>query len=208
MEKRNRQLLLGALVGLGVVLASVAAVAAFGASGHVARAFAPQSNVDIASHFAAFSDPTLPAAPAAITADFAEIHTGITAARQVGDGSYLADFNGAVCVVVKPGSSGCTDQLDHGVWLLGYTIRAFDSETAPFNVNLYGVAEDGISAISATLANGTTTTIPVVNNAFGTTLPNTTFSDIRALSVDTAAGQVALDPAQYFPAAAPAVQTH
>jgi hypothetical protein len=198
---RRRQIGLGVALGACMSVAAVAAVSAFGAAPHTGRPLAAPTQ--IATQFAAVGNQSLPAAPAAIVADFADLHTGIDTPRQVGDNAYIASYNGAVCIVFKPGSSGCTDQLDHGVFLFGDMIRATDSEQAPFNVNLYGAAEDGISSLTVSLSNGTTTTIPVVNNAFRATVSDTTFSQIQGIAVDSSAGQSALDPRQYFPTSLP-----
>jgi hypothetical protein len=201
MKRRNRQILLGVVLGACVSVAAVAAVSAFGAAAHTEQSLGVPT--PIANQFAAVGNQSLPAAPAAIIANFAELHAGIGTPRHVGRDAYIASYNGAVCIVFRPGSSGCTDQLDHGVWLFGDMIRASDSEQAPFNVNLYGVAEDGVLSLTVALTNGKTRTIPVVNNAFRATFGNTMFSQIQGISVNSSAGQSTLDPRQYFPSSLP-----
>jgi hypothetical protein len=113
---------------------------------------------------------------------------------------YLAEHRGVLCELVVPGSGGCTDRLDpSGVWLFGDMTRRYDSETAPFDVHFYGFAVDGISRVDVT-ANGATVSLRVRHNAFETTLRNTTFPEITAVTAVRASGQmVALDPRAYFP---------
>lgn len=204
MNWRIRQIVLGSVGGAAVAIAAVVAVTALAAPSAPQSVWGPAAT-DITGQFAALDDASLPAAPAAITSDFADIHAGIGTARQVGDNAYLASYDGGVCVVFEPGLSGCTDHLDQGVWLLSYMIRAYDSDTAPFNVNLFGVAEDGVSSITFSLADGATTSVPVVNNAFRTTLTDATFGEIENITVNSTEGRSALDPTHYFPKAALAV---
>jgi len=197
MNRRNRQILLGVVLGACISVAAVAAAAAFGAQERTRQSVSASN--DLAGQFAAVNNQNLPAAPASIEASLADIHAGSSTPRKVGDNAYISSYDGAVCVVFEAGSSGCTGQLDHGVWLLGDMIRASDSEQAPFTVNVYGIAEDGVSSLTVSLADGTTTAIPVVNNAFQASLANTTFSQIKGITVDASAGQSALDPSRYFP---------
>jgi hypothetical protein len=204
---RRRQILLGGVLGACLSAAAIAAVSAYGAA-RPYRAAQPSGRAlaaptPVATQFAAIGDQGLPAAPATIVGDFADLHAGISTPRQVGDGAYIASYNGAVCIVFIPGSSGCTDQLDHGIFLFGDMIRATDSEQAPFNVNLYGVAEDGVTALTVTLSDGTATTVPVANNAFRVTLSDTMFGQIEGVAVDSTAGRSALNPSQYFPTSSP-----
>jgi hypothetical protein len=112
---------------------------------------------------------------------------------------YLAAHDGVLCELVVPGSGGCTDRLDpSGVWLFGDMTRRYDSETAPFDVHLYGFAVDDVSSVDVT-ASGVTTSLPVRHNAFETTLRNVAFQDISAVRVVKASGDtLQLDPAAYF----------
>ena len=106
---------------------------------------------------------------------------------------YLAEHDGVLCELVVPGSGGCTDRLDPSM------TRRYDSETAPFDVHLYGFAVDDIAGVDVT-ANSVTTSLSVRHNAFDTTLRNVTFQDISAVNVVKASGEtLRLDPAAYFP---------
>jgi hypothetical protein len=121
-------------------------------------------------------------------------------ARTVGPHMYLAEHDGILCELVVPGSGGCTDRLDpSGVWLFGDMTRRYDSETAPFDVHLYGFAVDDVSSVDVT-ANGVAASLPVRHNAFETTLRNVAFEDISGVRVVKASGDtLQLDPAAYFP---------
>jgi len=120
--------------------------------------------------------------------------------KEVGDGMYLGQRDGALCADVIHGFGGCTDRLDGDVWLQGDEGREYDAETAPFQVHFYGFARDNVAAIRVATANGNTVTLPVVHNAFQTTFKNTTFADIAAIEVVYRSGQTAsLDPSKYFP---------
>jgi hypothetical protein len=80
--------------------------------------------------------------------------------------------------------------------------RAYDAETAPFNVHLYGFARDSVAAIRVTTSNGNITSVPVKHNAFQTTLTHTGFDDITAIEVVSTSGQLSeIDPRTYFPPA-------
>jgi len=197
VKTHSRQVLLGVVAGAAASIAAIIAAAAFGGTSQTAVSAPGQP--DVTTHFSVLSDQAVPAAPASVVAQFEEIHPGISSARQVRSNASVASYDGAVCAVFEPGSGGCTAQLDHGVWLMGDMIRAYDSEQAPFNLNLYGVAEDGISLISISLADGSIRAIPVVHNVFWATLTNTTFNQIEGITVTSVSGQVSLDPANYFP---------
>lgn len=119
---------------------------------------------------------------------------------------FLAERGSDLCEAVTSGSAGCTDHLDGDVWLFGDELRAYDAETAPFNVHLYGFARDDVAAVRVTTSDGNTVTLPVAHNAFQTTLTNATFGDITAVDVEFTSGKTSsIDPRQYFPAAPPHV---
>jgi hypothetical protein len=120
-------------------------------------------------------------------------------ARQVGDGMYLARRGDVLCGVVVHGSSQCTDHLSGDVWFEGDQIRSYDAEKAPFEVHVYGFARDSVSSIRVTTANGVVLNVPVVHNAFATTLKNTTFDDITGLKVVYSSGKTEeLNPRDHY----------
>jgi hypothetical protein len=89
---------------------------------------------------------------------------------------------------------------------MGDMIRAYDSPTAPFNTEVYGLAEDGVARIEVSLG-GRTVMVPVHNNVFRTTLHDTSFSDITGVSVIRKDGRrSALDASRYF--ATPSVRSN
>jgi hypothetical protein len=197
MRKHAKEIIAGAIVGVLTVAVAVIALGAMGAnarhSGTSARALAK------ADSFAALADRSLPRPSAGVLAQFAAIHPGAEAnARTAAPGLYIASWQGAPCAVVADGAVGCTSSLDQGVWLMGDMIRAYDSPMAPFNTQVYGLAEDGVAVVQVFL-DGRTMTVPVHNNVFRATLRNTSFSDITGLTVIRKDGmRSALDAARYF----------
>jgi hypothetical protein len=199
MRKHAKEIIAGAIVGILLVVVAVIALGALGAtarhSGTSARALAR------ADSFAALADRSLPRPSAGVLAQFAAIHPGAEAnARTAAPGLYIASWQGAPCAVVAGGAAGCTSSLDQGIWLLGDMIRAYDSPTAPFNTQIYGLAEDGVARIDISLG-GRTVTAPVHNNVFRSNLHNTSFSDITGVSVVREDGtHSTLDASRYFAA--------
>jgi hypothetical protein len=199
MRKHAKEIIAGAIVGVLTVAAAVIALGAMGAtarhSGTSARALAK------ADSFAALADRSLPRPSAGVLAQFAAIHPGAEAnARTAAPGLYVSSWQGAPCAVVAGGTAGCTSSLDQGVWLMGDMIRAYDSPTAPFNTQVYGLAEDGVARIDISLG-GRTATAPVHNNVFRSNLHNTSFSDITGVSVIRKDGtHSTLDASRYFAA--------
>jgi hypothetical protein len=201
MRKHAKEIVAGAIVGVLTVVAAAVALGAMGAntrhSGTSARTVA---NAD---RFAALGDRSLPRPTAAVLAQFAAIHPGADAnARTAAPGLYIASWRGAPCAVVAGGAAGCTSSLDHGVWLMGDMIRAYDSPTAPFTTQVYGLAEDGVAGVDVSLL-GRTVTAPIHNNVFRVNFRSTSFADITGVSVIRTDGtRSALDASRYF--AAPA----
>ena len=199
MRKRAKEIIAGAIVGVLTVVVAVIALGAMGANarhfGTSARAFAK------ADRFAALTDRSLPRPAATVLAQFAAIHPGAEAnARTAAPGLYIASWKGAPCAVFVGGAAGCTSSLDQGVWLMGDMIRAYDATTAPFNTQVYGLAEDGVARVEV-LFGARAVTAPVHNNVFWTTLRNTSFSDITGLTVIRKDGtRSALDASKYFAA--------
>lgn len=197
MRKHAKEIIAGAVVGVLMVAVAVIALGAMGAnaphSGVTARTLA---NAD---SFAALRDQSLPRPAGAVLAQFAAIHPGAEAnARTAAPGLYIGSWQGAPCAVVAGGAAGCTSSLDRGIWLLGDMIRAYDSPTAPFNTQVYGLAEDGVARIEVSLG-GRAVTVPVHHNVFRTTFHNTRFSDITGISViRNDGGRSALDASRYF----------
>jgi hypothetical protein len=174
-----------------VLAAAAVSLLAAGAAGALTlRALTQQP---VTAGFSALADHTLPPPPA----DVMDGPTGFRAlgpgpyedARTVGEGVYLARRGDALCSFVVHGAGGCTEHLPDGdVWLGGTMGREYDAETAPFQVFLYGFARDNIAMITVTTSNGFTVMLPVKHNAFQTTLPNKTFSDITSVSATSNSG--------------------
>jgi hypothetical protein len=204
MRKHAKEIIAGAIAGVLTVAVAVIALGAMGATARHARTGA--LGLAKAPSFAALADWSLPRPSPRILAQFAAIHPGADAnARTAAPGLYIASWQGAPCAVVAGGAAGCTSSLDQGVWLLGDMIRAYDSLTAPFDTQVYGLAEDGVDRVEILLG-GRTVTAPVHNNVFHATLRNTSSSDIIALTVIRKDGtRSAVDASKYF--AAPASVT-
>lgn len=177
-------------------------------AGGSATAFAVHSlsQSPVTQGFSALTDPTLPEVTPStpgfsslLASEFVTVFGPDYTVRQVGDGMFLGQHDGALCAIVEHGFGGCTDNLDQDTWPMGDMIRAYDAETAPFSVHFYGFARDSVAAIRVTTSNGNTTSVPVEHNAFQTTLTHTSFADIAAIEVVSTSGQTsAIDPRRYF----------
>jgi hypothetical protein len=166
-----------------------------------AASMASQPDATVASGFSVLADPAVPAAPERVIAGLREMHAGSYAdARDVGRGMYLATNNGTLCAWVDSGFAECTDSLNHGdVWLHGTMIRETDSETAPFEVDLYGFARDSVEAVQVVTSDGVVHRLPVTNNAFRATLGQTSFGDLASIRAVYSSGRVLeLDTAKQF----------
>jgi hypothetical protein len=194
----GRRLLSRRLPTRVLLVAAVIAIAAVGAATALAVHALTQSPVT--QGFSALDDPSLPPAPASVMRQFSYFGAGDIEPKEVGDGMYLGQRDGALCADVIHGFGGCEDHLDGDVWLQGDEGREYDAETAPFQVHLYGFARDDVATIRVTTADGTTVALPVVHNAFQATFKNTAFADITAIEVVYSSGQTtSLDPSKYFP---------
>lgn len=196
--QRTRQIVLGVITGiLAVALAALVAHLTGVRTGNAEAVGAPPpatplpaASGEVAAGFSALSDSSLRAAPQSAIVSLQSMHSGTYAdAKAVQDGMYLATNNGALCAWVVGGFGQCTDRLNYGdVWLQGTEQRHYDSDSAPFDVHVYGFARDGISSIDVT-TKGATQSIPVVNNAFRATLDSTSFSDIVSVVKVYASGE-------------------
>jgi hypothetical protein len=184
---RRRALVTGILIAAFVCAGTAAA---FGVR-------ALLTNTPVTEGFSALDDPTLPSAPEGL---FRDLGSGDYQVKRVAEGMFLARRGNALCEIVLRGAGACTDHLDGDVWLFGDQVRAYDSESAPFEVHFYGFARDRVSAIRVTTSTGDARTLPVEHNAFQTVLPKTTFAEIAKIDVlDSAGNQTSIDPRMYFP---------
>ena len=187
----------------------VAATAAVVVAAGTATAFAVRAltRAPVTEDFSALSDstlplisPTTPGIAPQVGQFFREQLGSDYTARQVGDGMFLAQQGADLCEAVTNGAAGCTDHLDGSVWLFGDQVRAYDAETAPFDVHFYGFARDSVTAVRVTTSEGDVISLPVVHNAFQTTFADMTFDDISAIDVVSTSGQTtSLNPRLYFP---------
>ena len=188
-----------------------AAIFVVGVGSATALAMRVLAQSPVAQGFSALTNPALPEVTASTPGVAPNLEMRLTeelgpdyAVRQVGDGMFLGQEDGNLCEVVANGSGQCTDHLDGNVWFLGDMFRSSDAETAPFSVHLYGFARDNVAAVRITVAGGSVTSVPVQNNAFQTTLSNTSFGDITKVEVITTSGETtSIDPRRYFPVTTP-----
>jgi hypothetical protein len=217
MKSFKRQAVLGVISGIGAIAAAIVVANVAGIHIQSSSAAGPTNNPapvpippsSTSTGFSALNSASLSPPPGEVIAKLQSMHPGTYAsARRVGDGMYIAENNGAICMWVDNGLGGCTDRLNAGdAWLAGDMGREFDSETAPLQIHLYGIARDTVASFSFVLENGSTVTAPVTNDAFSVTVPNTAFSDIRAITENYADGRaVALAPSTYYPQTLPVVK--
>lgn len=189
--------------GLTLIIIGIVAINAFGSpTSETSSRPTAQSAVSATNDFSAVNDRALAPAPRFVVDELREIHPeAVTAgARTIGPGMYISNYEGAVCAVFRPGSSGCTDRLDNGIWMFGDMIREYDSSSAPFKVVIYGLARDGISSIDVSISGRNTVSIPVVHNGFHKVLHDASFATIQGIKVtDSLGGTRTIDPAKYFP---------
>jgi hypothetical protein len=157
-----------------------------------------------AEGFSALRDSSLPPAPESIVTDLRSLHPGTYGdAKDLGRGMYLATNTklNAICAWVLDGFGQCTepDRIEGDVWLQADMRRQYDAQTAPFEVNLYGFARDGVAELRVTTPRATTA-IAVSHNAFRGTLTTTSFDDIASIdAVYTSGRAVRLDASSPSP---------
>ncbi len=198
---RARSIAAGVVIGLFLVTVGVIAITALGGRATQAPTDDP-ATFSASERFAALSDGTLSPAPQSIVSEFRAMHGAAAAdnARTIGPGMYITSYGDVACGAFHPGGAGCTKRLDGGIWLLGDMVRAYDSESAPFKVDVYGLAEDGVTSIDVTLGDGREVSIPVSHNGFRSTFEETTFAEVLAMRVNYASGELHdIDPTKYFP---------
>jgi hypothetical protein len=180
-----------------VALAAAALVAAGAGAGVAITAGSPPP---VTEGFSALDDPNLPPVPEtndpslplpyhSVMDMFRALGPGTYEGRAVGDGMYLARRGDVLCAVVVHGFGQCTDRLSGDVWFGGDQARSYDAQTAPFEVHFYGFARDSVSTIRVMTEHGLAVSVPVVHNAFQTTLKNTTFDEITGLEVIYSSGK-------------------
>jgi len=129
-----------------------------------------------------------------------DLHPGTYAdARLLAPDLVLASRGDGVCLVTRRGLSQCRDRFNLGhAWIAGDMIRQTDSVDAPFDVHIYGVALDTVDVIHVAKGDGTLVRIPVRNNVFRATLPDTEFDDLNRIDVATGTDVVSSTPAERF----------
>jgi hypothetical protein len=189
-----------------VALAAAALIAAGAGAGVAITAGSPPP---VTSGFSALDDRSLPRVtnspdpsltmPYRSVLDmFLALGPGPYDGRRVAPGMYLARRGDVLCHAVIQGSAQCRDHLEGDVWFEGTQRRAYDAETAPFEVDFYGFARDSVSTIRVTVDNRPAIDVPTEHNAFRTTLKNATFADISGITVVYTSGKtIEIDPRAY-----------
>ena len=208
MSTRVKQVLAGSASAIAAVAIAVLTASVFGF--HVGTSAAGRLDVgtpivsvggDASRGISALNRPDIPVAPASVVGQLRSLHEGTYAdAKTLGPGIYLASNNGAVCAWISDGFGQCVESFNFDdVWLEGDQRREYDSPSAPFEVNLYGIARDGVRSLRITTQDDKTRSVQVVNNAFRTTLKGMTFAEIAGVDKVYATGQsVHLDTSALF----------
>lgn len=200
--------LLSAVLGVGVAVAGIAGYASLGNA--TSHSVAPPASLAQTVSFANTAAHPAGAALSHARAVFDEMtdHAQSPPAtvddstiRQVGSDSFMAlRSDGSVCLSQRTTLNCYTAYEPGGIATTVGDGRAWDSETAPFNVVVDGIARDGVTAVTFRLTDGSTFRAPVVDNAFTLTVPDHVANDLAGYSVSTASGVVGHTfPAGHFP---------
>jgi hypothetical protein len=173
-----------AVAGLSVLLAGSAVAATQLPGGDVSAArdtSLPEPPAQILDQFRSLGAGSIPGStvPASVPGD----------ARDLGNGIYVQTRPGNIlCVYVAQGMAQCGDANLNGqdAWVMSDIVRE-SGETSPFDMHVYGIAKDGVTAIALTTDHGVVT-VPVSHNAFRDTVPATSFADVSAIHIEHADG--------------------
>lgn len=108
----------------------------------------------------------------------------LASVRVAGPGSFLAVRSDGLPCLSQHSTLVCYTAFEQGG--IGTSLseeRVTDSESAPFEVMIDGIAEDGISAVSFNLRDGSSVQAAVDNNAFSATIPDHVLSDLAGYTV-------------------------
>lgn len=119
---------------------------------------------------------SLPAAPQSAAARISDVADGAnrivaSSVRQASPEIILARRSDGYPCLATPSFSGCFRAwFSGGVDFHSSYVRQTDNPASAFNLTVAGVAADGVSAITFTLADGTSVPVAVKNNVFSTTV--------------------------------------
>lgn len=200
---------LSAILGVGVAVAGIAGYTSLGnATSHSATAASLDSTVSFASTAAPPTGQTLSRASSVFDAMTDNAQSPPAAVedstiRQIGADSFMAlRSDGSVCLSQRTTLNCYTGYEAGGIATTIGDGRAWDSESAPFNVVIDGIARDGVTAVTFRLFDGSSVRAPVANNAFKLTVPDHLATDLAGYSVSTSRGLFEHTfPAGHFPKA-------
>jgi hypothetical protein len=207
----KKHLLTWGFAVLVVALAVVTAVARFGG----ATAANATGNDGGSAELVAAIDQATVAAPAAMAAKFtnmtlgaASFHSGVRTLRPGFYGAVRTD--GAPCFYADYGERGgrgfcLASFMGQPILTVPLVIRQYDSEAAPFDMFVSGLARANVRSVAFTLRDGRSVSTDVVRGVFSVRLANTQPGDVASVAITYRSGRsTALTPLQnYVPLAAP-----
>jgi hypothetical protein len=198
---------------MGVALCIVALAVVGGVIRSAARA---TGNDGGSAELVAAIDQATVAAPAAIAAKFSNMTLGAASfqsgARTLRPGFYGAvRTDGAPCFYADYGDRGgrgfcLASFMGQPILTVPTIIRQYDSETAPFDMFISGLARANVRSVTFTLQDGRSVSTDVVHGVFTVRLSNTQPGDVSSVSITYKSGRsTALTPLEnYVPTHAPA----
>ncbi len=113
----------------------------------------------------------------------------LASVRRAGPGSFIAVRSDGLPCLSQRSTLVCFTAFEPGG--VGTSLseeRVQDSGSAPFDVMIDGIAEDGVSAVSFDLRDGSSVQAAVANNAFSVTIPDHVLSDLAGYTVTRSNG--------------------
>jgi hypothetical protein len=113
----------------------------------------------------------------------------LSSVRRAGPGSFIAARSDGLPCLAQRATLVCFTAFEPGGIATSLSDgRVQDSESAPFQVLINGIAEDGISTVSFNLRDGSSAQAAVINNAFSVTIPNHVLNDLSGYTVTRSDG--------------------
>jgi len=108
----------------------------------------------------------------------------LSSVRRTGSGSFTAVRSDGLPCLSQRSALVCFTAFEPGG--IGTSLRdgrVQDSENAPFEVSIDGIAEDGITTVSFNLRDGSSAQANLANNAFSLTIPKHVLNDLTGYTV-------------------------
>jgi hypothetical protein len=194
--------------GIALFLVALAVVGAVAHLGGVGAAKATGNDGGSAELIAAIDQAGV-AAPAAIAAKFANMtlgaasfHSGVRTLRPGFYGAVRTD--GAPCFYAAYGERGgrgfcLASFMGQPILTVPLVIRQYDSEAAPFDMFVTGLARANVRSVAFTLRDGRSVSTDVVRGVFSVRLGNTRPGDVTSVAITYRSGRsTALTPLQNY----------